>query len=148
MTGKFTRKICEKPVAKHHHATPCDSWSLWKHIKCNEISTQTYKNFQNSTAKWYCLKCFANIIYFSKLSSQQLFETNQGKKVKFKAIAKPLPKHRLIDELNSAIDDIANDLAGSKYFEPNEISFLINKQISSLKLNTFPFEYIFSALLL
>ena len=39
-----------------------------------------------------------------------------------------LPVFILIDKLSSAIDDTDHDLAASKYFEPNEISFLINKQ--------------------
>ena len=38
-----------------------------------------------------------------------------------------LPVFILIDKLSSAIDDTDDDLAASKYFEPNEISFLINK---------------------
>ena len=53
----------------------------------------------------------------------------------FKSITKPLPSdHSLIDELNSAIDDTNNDLVAGKYFEPNEIFSLINKQISSLSV--------------
>ena len=90
-------------------------------------------NLQNSSAEWYCIKCFVNITPFSKLSNQHLFETKQGKKIKFKAITKPLSSdHSLIDELNLAIDVTNNDHVASKYFKPNEISSLINKQTSSL----------------
>ena len=90
MTVKFPCKICKKPVAKNYHAIQCDSCNLWIQIKCNKINPQTYKHFQNNNAQWYCIKCFANIIRFTKLSNQQLFETNQGEKIKFKAITKPL----------------------------------------------------------
>ena len=77
------------------------------------------------------IKCFANIIIFPKFLNQELFETSQGKKIK--TITKLLPcEHSLTDELNSTIDDTNNDLAASKYFEPNEISSLINKQTSIL----------------
>ena len=133
MTVKFSCKISEKPVAKNHQAIQCDSCNHWIHIKCNKIKLETYKHLQSSIAELYCIKCFANIIPFSKLSHQQLFETNQGKKIKFKVITKPLPsKNSLIDELNSAIDGTNNDLAASNYFEPKEISFVINEQTSSL----------------
>ena len=55
MTVKFPIKICEKPVAKNHHAIQCDSYNLWIHIKCNKINPQTYKHLQNSNAEWYCI---------------------------------------------------------------------------------------------
>ena len=94
MTVKIPCKICQKPVAKNYQATQCDSCNIWIHIKCNEINLQTYKHLQKSNAEWYCIKCFANIIPFTKLSHQQLSETNQGKKIKFKAITKPFPSDR------------------------------------------------------
>ena len=129
MTAKFSCKICETPVAKNQ----CDGCNHWIHITRNKIKPETYKHFQNSIAEWYCIKCFANIIPFSKLSNQQLFETNQDKKIKFKAITKPLPsEHSLIDKLNLAIDSRNNDLAARKDFEPNETSSIINEQTSSL----------------
>ena len=89
------------------------------------------------------IKCFANIIIFPKFLNQELFETSQGKKIK--TITKLLPcEQRLTDELNSTIDDTNNDLAASKYFEPNEISSLINKKTSILSF--FSFKYNFSTL--
>ena len=59
---------------------------------------------------------------------------------------KPLPSdHSLTDELNSAIDDTINDLVASKYFEPNEISFLIKKPhkltIFHLNISSLPHHF-------
>ena len=91
MTVKFPCKICEKPVAKNHHGIQCDSCNPWTRIKCNKINPQTYKHLQNSNAEWYRIKCFANIIPFTKLSNQRLFETNQGKKNQIQANHKTPP---------------------------------------------------------
>ena len=75
---------------------------------------------------------FCKYYPLQKLSNQQLFETNQGKKkIKFKTITKRLPDHSLIDILNSAIDDTNNALVANKYFEPNEISSVIKKHTSN-----------------
>ena len=71
------------------------------------------------------------------LSPSQSFQINSYlkliKKIKSKAITKPLPSDQsLIDELNSATDDTNNDLVVSNYFEPNELSSYINKQTTTL----------------
>ena len=41
MTVKFSCKVCEKPVAKNHHAVQCDNCNLWIQIKCNKINLQS-----------------------------------------------------------------------------------------------------------
>ena len=68
MNEKFPCKICEKPVANNHHAIQCDSCNLWIHIRCSKVKQQTYRHLQNGNTEWYCIKCFANIILFSKFS--------------------------------------------------------------------------------
>ena len=70
MVIKDPCKICNKPVAKTHHAIKCDKCNLWVHTKCNKINLQTYKYLQKTTHDWYCLKCFAEIIPCSKISNQ------------------------------------------------------------------------------
>ena len=40
-----------------------------------------------TTHHWYCLKCLAEIIPFSKISNQEFLELKQGRKIKFKALA-------------------------------------------------------------
>ena len=69
MTVEFPGKICEKAIAKNHHAIQCDSCGLWVHSKCSGINPQTDMHLQNRNARWYYINCFSNIISFSKLSN-------------------------------------------------------------------------------
>ena len=123
MTVRFPCKICEKPVAKNHHTMQRDSVIFGYTL--NKINSQTYKQLQSINVEWYCIKRYANFICFSKLSNQQLFETNEGKIANSRQLQNPFL-------MNTVIDDRNNYLAASKYFKSNEISSLINKQASSL----------------
>ena len=147
MVVKFPCKICNA-VAKNHHAVQCDHCQLRVHIKCNKINLQTYKFLQKSSFVWYCIKCLENIIPFSTISDHELFQTNKGKKIKFKVLTKKniLTNHYLIDKLNNAMDDPESEMLSSKYYEPNEMATLFknkNKHISFFHLNisSLPFHF-------
>ena len=138
MVVKFPCKICNNAVAKNHHAVQCDRCQLWVHIKCNKINLQTYKFLQKSSFAWYCLKYFEDIIPFSTILDHELFQTNKGKKIKFKVLTKKniLANHDLIDKLNNAMDDPESEMLSSKYYKPNEMTTLFkntNKHFLSLK---------------
>lgn len=123
MTAKFYCKIRKGLLLRVTMLSSVIAAVFGYKLPAIKLTPKTYMHLQNSNAKWYCIKCVANIIPFSKHSNQHLFETNQYKKIKFKTIKKPLPsEHNLIDGLNSNVDDKNNDLAASKYFEPNERS--------------------------
>ena len=50
--------ICNKTVAKNHHAIECNICSKWIHKKCNKLGTKDYNNFQNNEdSNFYCIKC-------------------------------------------------------------------------------------------
>ena len=104
MVVKFPCKICFKAVANSHHAIQCDNCNIWVHVKCNKINTQTYTFLQKSSAAWYCIKCSEEIYPFLNISNEELFETNQGKNVKFKVFTKKNSEQNidLIDTLNKA----------------------------------------------
>ena len=56
--------ICERPVAKNHHALQCDSCDEWVHIRCEGITKEEYNRFQDiSSLVFECLKC--NLLTFT-----------------------------------------------------------------------------------
>ena len=52
MFAKFPSKLCNKTVAKNHHAVQCDNCNLRVEMKCNKVNLQTYKFLQK---KLICL---------------------------------------------------------------------------------------------
>ena len=128
MVVKFPCKICLKAVANSHHAIQCDNCNIWVHIKCNKINTQTYKFLQKSSAAWYCIKCSEEIYPFSNISNEELFETNQGKNIKFKVFTQKNSEQNidLIDTLNKAMDDPDSEMMTARYYELDEISVLLS----------------------
>ena len=53
------------------------------------------------------MKCFEDIIPFSNISNDELYETNVGKKRKFKGITRKqnFQNQDIIEKLNNAMDD-------------------------------------------
>ena len=118
----------------------CDHCQLWVRIRCNKINLQTYKFLQKSSFAWYCIKCFEDIIPFSTISHNELSQTNEGKKIKFKVLTKKniLTNHDLIGKLNNAINDPESEMLSSKYYEPNKMTALFkntNTHFSFFHLN-------------
>ena len=74
--------------------------------KCNKINLQTYKFLQKSPLAWYCIKCFENIVSFGAISSEELFKTNQGSKIKLTVLTKKyaLPSQYLINQFWMTLD--------------------------------------------
>ena len=105
MVVKFPCKICFKAVASSYHAIQCDNCNIWLHVKCS--------------AAWYCIKCSEEIYPFSNISNEELFETNQGKNIKFKVFTQKNSEQNidLIDTLNKAMDDPDSKMMTAKYFE-------------------------------
>ncbi|VDI37763.1 Hypothetical predicted protein [Mytilus galloprovincialis] len=55
---KYPCSVCERPVAKNQHALQCDSCDQWVHIKCDGITKQEYKQFQEIKHLIFeCPKC-------------------------------------------------------------------------------------------
>ena len=129
MVVKFPCKICSKAVANNHHALQCDNCHIWVHIKCNRINLQTYKYLQKCSSAWYCLKCYKELIPFTTFSNKELYQMNQGQKIKFTAITKMIsPSQDLIDQLNDAMDEPMSENISSKYCEPYELTPLMKIQ--------------------
>ena len=106
MVIKFPCKICNKAVANNRRAIQCDKCHSWIHIRCNKINLSTYQYLQQCVYDWYCIKCFEDIISFSNISNNELYETNFGKKVKFKALSRKQNfQNQDIEKLNNAMDD-------------------------------------------
>ena len=131
---KFPCKICNKAVANNHHAVQCDKCHIWVQIKCNKINLQTYKFLQKNSSVWYCIKCFEDIVPFGTISNEELFKTNQGSKINFTVLTKnyTTPSQDLFKQLNEAMDEPSSGTASSKYYEPYELSSLINNSKSCL----------------
>ena len=93
------------------------------------------------------MKCFEDIVPFSNISNDELYETNVGKKRKFKALTRQqsFQNQDIIEKLNNAMDDPEAEILSSKYFEPHELTPLPeNKESLSLfHLNIFslPFDF-------
>ena len=139
MVVKSPCKICNKAVANNHHAVQCDRCHLWVHIKCNRINLQTYKYLQKCSYVWYCPKCFESIIPFTTISNEELYQTNQGRKIKFTAVTKKAsPNQDLIDQLNDTMDDPMSGKFSTKYYESHELTPLMEtttNKLSFLHLN-------------
>ena len=71
------------------------------------------------------LNCFEQIILFSNINNQELLQTNQVKKIKFKVITikHTSNKNSFIDQIN-IIHDHNCDLNCNKYFELKELTNL------------------------
>ena len=74
------------------------------------------------------MKCFKDIVPFETISNEELFKTNQRSKIKFTVLTKhhTLPSQDLMDQLNEAMDDPSSETVSSKYYEPCELSPLLN----------------------
>ena len=132
MVIKFPCKICNKAVANNHHAIQCDKCHSWIDIKCNKINLSTYRYLQQCVYAWYCIKYFEDIIPFSNISNDDLYDTNIGKKIKFKALARKqnFQNQDIIDKLNNAMDDPEAEMLSSKYFEPHKLTPLLKNKES------------------
>ena len=134
MVIKYPCKICSKAVANNDHAVQCGKCYIWVHIKCNNVNLQTYKFLQKSLSAWYCIKCFEDTVPLGIISNEKLFKTNQGSKIKFTVLTENLtsPRQDLINQLNEAMDDPSSTTVSSKYYEPCELSSLINNSKNCL----------------
>ena len=134
MVVKLPCKICNKAVANNHHAVQCDKCHLWVHMKCSRINPQTCKFLQKCSYAWYCPKCYEGIIPFTTVSNEELYQTNQGRKIKFTAVTKKAsPNQDLIDQLNDALDDPMSGNFLTKYYEPYEVTpFLMESTTNNL----------------
>ena len=126
---------------------PSDKCHIWVHIKCKEINLQTYKLLQKSPSTWYCIKYFEDIVPFGPIFNEELFKTNQGSKIKFTVLTKnhTTPSQNLIDQLNEAIEDPSSGTVSRKYYEPCELSSLINnsknhQSFFHLNISSLPFH--------
>ena len=55
---RYPCAICDLPVARNHYALQCDSCDQWVHIKCDGISKEEYKRFQEiKHLVFECPKC-------------------------------------------------------------------------------------------
>ena len=124
MVIKFSCEKCNKAVANNHHAIQCDKRHSWNQIKCNKINLSTYRYLQQCVYAWYCIKCFEDIISFSNISNDKLYETNVDKKMKFKTLTRKqnFQNQSIIEKLNNPMDDPDAKILSSKYFEPEEFT--------------------------
>ena len=153
MVVKFPCKFFFIALANLHHTIQCDSCNIWVKVKCNKINTQTYTFLQKSSAAWYCIKCSEEIYPFSNISNEELFETNQGKNIKFKVFTQKKSEQKidLIDTLNKAMDDPDSKMMTAKYFELDEISDLLSSTFPSrsfFHLNISSLTFCFDELLI
>ena len=143
MVVKFPSKICFKAVANLRHAIQCDNCNIWVHVKCNKINRQTYNFLLLSSAALHFIRCSEEIYAFLNISNEELFETNQGKNMKFKVFTQKNSEQNidLVDALNKAMDDPDSKMMTAKYYEPDKISVLISG--TSPNRSFFTFQYFF-----
>ena len=113
-------------VTNNHHAVQCGKCHLWVHIKCNRINLQTYNYLQIVSYVWHCPKYHEGIIPFTTISNEELYKINQGRKIKFTAVTKKdFPNQDFIDQLNGTMDDPISEKISTKYYEPYELTPLM-----------------------
>ena len=55
---KYPCGVCAKAVRKNQNGIYCDGCNLWHHIKCLDMSIDTFRELGNSeNLDWYCQKC-------------------------------------------------------------------------------------------
>ena len=58
---KFPCVICNKSVQSNQNAITCDNCGKWCHRKCDAMSQETYKYYEdnqdNPEITWHCLYC-------------------------------------------------------------------------------------------
>ena len=81
--------------------------------------------------------CFEAIFPFSNISNEELFETNQGKNIKFKIFTK-----KILDKTSNS------EMMTAKYYKHDEASFLLkitpplpNKSFFHLNIFSLPFHF-------
>ena len=74
--------------------------------------------------------CFEAIFPFSNISNEELFETNQGKNIKFKVFTKKILDKTLNSEMMTA-----------KYYKHDEASFLLKIYFFHLNIFSLPFHF-------
>ena len=61
----------------------------WFHLWLgSENGLQTYKYLQKCASAWYCLKCYEELIPFTTVTNKELYQTNQGQKIKYTVVTK------------------------------------------------------------
>ena len=73
-------------VTNDDEAVCCDKCDVWHHIKCENITTDTYRRMQMSDDEWFCKRC-------SKNRNMNL------KKVLEKEIHKPEERHAQLQRI-------------------------------------------------
>jgi len=56
-TVKFPCGSCKKSVKWTQKAVCCDSCNIWFHVDCQNISSFSYQNLNNSNVSWICWHC-------------------------------------------------------------------------------------------
>ena len=127
MVINFPYKFCNKAVSNNHHAVQYDKCHIWVHIKCNKINLQTYKFLQK---KSFCL--VLHKVLLRHCSFWDYFQW--GTKIKSIVLTKhhTSPSQDLIEEINEAMDDSSSETVSSKYYEPCELSSLLNNSKNCL----------------
>ena len=151
MVTKYPSKVCNKAVAKSHNAIQCGLCDMWVHVKCKKINLQTYRFLQQCRAQWFCCKCLQNTMPFGDLTDHELFQTLQGKKIKFTAVTQSSikPYKNLINDLNSSIDN-TDQIASFHYYNINELNNVTRKYKSKkheimfffhMNISSLPFHF-------
>ena len=140
MVIKDPCKICERPVAKNHHAINCDICETWVHIKCNRICKKTYQNLQNKDEQWYCIECFKHMIPYSNLNDHELMQLLKGKNIS-NFLSQP---SNIFEQLNKIeIENNESNENSSNYYNIDEFNNLNKKKndLSILHLNIASLQY-------
>ena len=128
MNPKYPCGTCTKTVAKSHNAVCCDIWSLWVHIKCNNITKYCYRKLQNSNEPWYCKICLAKVLPFSNLTDLQIDSLMLGKLL-------ASPKQVIIENQLSFVNDHCNSAVKNELLHPDQFRDLKPDITSNLYLH-------------
>ena len=153
--------VCEKIVAKNHHAIECDLCLKWIHIKCNKFDIKEYKNYQtDKTMKFYCMKCLRETLPALNLNDIEFNLTMEGidypEETNINDIFLNETQIEIVNTINKVINngfDCHNDITENesevpsidcKYYTTNEFiaqKFDPIKNVSILHLNIHSVEF-------
>ena len=153
--------VCERTVAKNHHAIECDLCSKWVHIKCNKLSMKDYSIYQNDeTTQFYCIKCLRETLPALGLDDAEFNLTMNGidfpDEINVNEIYLSDSQKEIINKINEAIIngingsneeiDDENDIPpiDCKYYTTNQFNaqnFESQKHFSILHLNIHSAEF-------
>ena len=129
---KFPCSICNSSVNSNQKALQCDTCDLWVHIKCDEVTEKTYKEYMENENKknesWNCLVCKIKqnhkIFPFTLYNEVDLKNINNSETMR---IFENLPTFEIVSEISKFSNTSSHDVDDNIHVNINDEYYPIDK---------------------